>query len=125
MNAQEIENGLSQFTGTEQWHKHFLGMLYTDGIEYLAEQTGAYWLIDLVASWQPHIRKRLQAAGERDFQVWRLRQTRGRRYVVDTWMDMPGDSMKLATQNIPYSDFPLAIIEFYVEDGMMLLKSER
>ncbi|MFM6209871.1 DUF6876 family protein, partial [Planktothrix sp.] len=27
---------LSQFTGTETWYRHFTGLLYTDGIQYLA-----------------------------------------------------------------------------------------
>jgi len=30
------ESDLSQFSGTEQWHKH-MGLLLTDGMKYLAD----------------------------------------------------------------------------------------
>lgn len=44
---------LSPFTGTEHWYKHWLGgLLYTDGVKYVADQAGAYWLIDAIASYQ-------------------------------------------------------------------------
>ncbi len=43
-----LEDELEQFYGTEKWYRHFTGLVYTDGIKYLAENAGAYWLIDLV-----------------------------------------------------------------------------
>jgi|tagenome__1003787_1003787.scaffolds.fasta_scaffold19590013_1 hypothetical protein len=61
---------LSQFTGTETWYRHPLvrHVLYTEGVQYVAETGGAYWLVDEIAFTQlgePHV------AAE-DFQVWRL-----------------------------------------------------
>lgn len=54
MNAQDLESNLRQFTGTEQWHRHGLNhnMLYTDGVQYFAENAGggAYWFLDIVAT---------------------------------------------------------------------------
>ncbi len=33
---------LAQFTGTEQWYRHWLGKaLYTDGVKFVADQAGA------------------------------------------------------------------------------------
>ena len=122
----EIEEGLCQFIGTDQWHEHPFGLLYTDGIKWLADNAGAgcYWLIDLVASHQPKIRRRLAQAGERDFQVWRLRHLPSGSWIVDVWTDTPGKSLKLASQKIPCSDFPLDTFEWFVAEGIMLLKSE-
>ncbi len=42
---------LAQFTGTEQYYKHLGGLVYTDGVKYLAEKAGSYWLLDIIASY--------------------------------------------------------------------------
>jgi len=120
-----------QANGAESFIRHWLGMIYTGGMEYVAETCGAYWLLDAVASWQPKIRRKGPALAE--FQVWRLRRRRAGRnageWVLDAWTDTPGEpgSVRLAVQVIPYSDFPeeLAPFEFYVENGTALLKGER
>ncbi len=38
-----------QFTGTGNWYKHFLGIVFTDGVKWLREQLECYWLIDDIA----------------------------------------------------------------------------
>ena len=40
-----IKNELSQFTGTEGYHRG-LTALYTDGIVWVAEKLGCWWLFD-------------------------------------------------------------------------------
>jgi hypothetical protein len=42
------EADLRQFTGSECWHRHGLvrDILFTDGAKYLADEAGAYWLLD-------------------------------------------------------------------------------
>lgn len=42
---------LSQFYGTTQFYQHpfWTGIVYTDGIQYLAASGHAYWLIDMIA----------------------------------------------------------------------------
>src|SRR5882757_828930 len=42
---------LAQFTGTEHWYRHALNrnVLFTDGAKYVADQAGAYWLLDEIA----------------------------------------------------------------------------
>jgi hypothetical protein len=52
LSPEELLTNLAQFTGTTQWYKHplYRGLLYTDGIQYLAENAGCYWLIDYVFS---------------------------------------------------------------------------
>ncbi len=45
------KSDLTQFTSTTQYYKHLMGLLYTDGVQYVAEQGKAYWLIDAIVSW--------------------------------------------------------------------------
>src|SRR5258708_38127287 len=61
---------LNQFTGTEQWYRHGLNrnVLFTDGAKYVADQGGAYWLLDEIALAQRY-EKAVAAEG---FQVWTL-----------------------------------------------------
>ena len=117
----EVKNHAAHTAGTENWHKHWLGVLYTDGIKHLADTCGAYWLIDAVASHQPKIRKK----EGREFQVWRLAQ-RGEGWRLDCWSDTPDKSTLLCKQDIKFSDFPeeLAPFEFWCIDGTVLLKEE-
>ena len=106
---------LEQFTGTEKYYKHFGGVVYTDGIKYLAEQAGCYWLIDLVASYQP----KLKNAG---FQLWQIQVAPDNSAVVTCRED--SDLPEIVKQAIPYTDFPLKTFEWYFIDGVMLLQSE-
>ena len=61
---------LRQFTGSEQWYRHGLvrTVLFTDGAKYVADQGGAYWLLDEIALAQ---RGNSRVAAE-EFQVWKL-----------------------------------------------------
>ena len=115
---------LDNFTGTTQWYKGTLGLLFTDGIHFLAEQAGAHWLIDVVASYQPQLNRNPRLA---DFQLWQIRRTKGKNPAGVT-VTCRGDSDEppVVTQYIPYSDFPESLLplEWYVEGGVMLLKSE-
>ena len=45
------ESQLRQFTGSENWYRHGINraVLYTDGAKFLADQGGAYWLLDIIA----------------------------------------------------------------------------
>lgn len=43
---------LAGFTGSETFYRHSLNrrFLYTDGTKFFAEQAGAYWLLDIIAT---------------------------------------------------------------------------
>jgi len=69
MNAETLTKNLQHFCGTEQYYPHWLGIRYTDGVKYLADNAEAYWLIDAIASHQP---KALRNQRLREFQVWFL-----------------------------------------------------
>lgn len=44
-------NELNQFSGSDQFFKHGLNrkLIYTEGVQYLAEKARCYWLIDEIA----------------------------------------------------------------------------
>jgi hypothetical protein len=109
---------LRQFTGTECWHRHGLArnLLYTDGVKFMAERGGAYWLIDVVASVQhtPKVR------GE-EFQLWTLKVAKGRGVVTCD----DGNGKIIYRQDIPSTDFPLPEMQLYFEDNVLMLPSER
>ncbi len=110
-----LEDDLAAFTGTSRYYRHPLGVLYTDGVRHLAEAAGAYWLIDLVANYQPKV----ESAG---FQLWKLR-TRSDRTGLATMLEDDGQP-SLVRQELEYTDFPLPEFSFYIIDGVVLLKSE-
>jgi hypothetical protein len=60
-----LEDELEMFHGTTRYYKNFTGLLFTDGIKYLGDRAGCYWLIDLVGSYQPELEGVL-------FQLWEL-----------------------------------------------------
>ncbi len=119
---------------SEHIYQASLGQLhYTDGIKFVAETCGAYWLIDLVASHQPPIFQKMRDEDLRPFQVWRIKKKGADHWLIDCWSDTPGGnppdegpSIQLAEQELEYSDFPAGLsgFEFWVEGTTMLLKAE-
>jgi len=121
LTAQEIESELAQYYGTENYYKHYIpSMVYTDGIQAMAKMCEAYWLIDVVASYQTI---KFQTANS--FQVWKITKkptrTYPEKYVVEC---SDGNGNVLQKQTIKFSDFPLEEIKMYVVDGVMMLPSE-
>jgi len=98
---------LEQFTGTRNWYRHFTGGFYTDGAKYLADNAGAWQTMESVS-------------GE-PFQVWCLTVNEDRSALL-TCDD--GDGKEVASQAIPFTDFPLPEISLYFTDKTVLLPSE-
>ena len=46
----ELHQHLAHFSGTKHYHRTHSGLLVTDGVKYLADQAGAYWLLDIIWS---------------------------------------------------------------------------
>ena len=117
------ETDLNSFCGTTQYFRYLCGLKLTDGVKYLADEAGAYWLLDIISSYQhdPKIRR------ER-FQVWELtlspdNATTGKHEAVVT-MKTDSDRPLMVEQQIEYTDFPLDSITLYLIDGVILLTSE-
>lgn len=113
------QSHLMQFTGTEKWYRHSLapGVLYTDGARYLAEQGGAYWLLDSIAIAQ----KFSTAVAGEDFQLWKLTVENDRTALLAC---EDGNGRRIYAQAIDYTDFPLPEIKLYFTNGVILLPSE-
>jgi hypothetical protein len=106
---------LRQFTGTEHWYRHGLirNVTYTDGAKYVADQAGAYWLLDIIAIAQKFEPK---LAGEY-FQFWKLTVRENASAVI---VCEDGQGHELYRQEISFTDFPLPEFAFYCCRDAML-----
>lgn len=119
MTHANLESDLTQFIGTENYYKHpFTKTIFTDGVKYLADNAGAYWLIDYIAF------KQIED-GELDlceFQVWSLDAIPNTHSAVITCTD--GDYNVLLKETIDYTDFPIATMKLYYQNRVLMLTSE-
>lgn len=118
---------LAQFYGTEHWYRceiwgNYL-FTYTDGVRYVAREGEAYWLIDAIAA---HFLHNPKIRAE-EFLIWELKVANNKGILTaktDT------NAPLIVNQKIPYTDFPLSEITFYMEEGgpdgkkVLLLPSE-
>jgi hypothetical protein len=117
--AAALETDLAQFSGTENWWRHWTGRItYTDGVEFLAEKAGAFWLVDLVAS---HQTARLR---QEQFQVWLLAVNREKTPMAVATCRADTDAPELVRQEIEHTDFPPASIRLWLVDGVLMLPNE-
>jgi hypothetical protein len=112
------EGELAQFIGTENWYRHTFvrNVHYTDGMLFVAERAGAYWLIDEIALAQ----KAEGALMNGEFQVWTL--------IVEGSTALlrcdDGNDRCLLEKRIEYTDFPEPGLKLYVVDGVIMLPGE-
>lgn len=121
-----IQAELDQFTGTMQWHKinpHY-PVLATDGIKYMADKCGAWWLLDEV--W---LQLHAQKAFQKDH-MWVVEFTcRDNRGMIKIHNGQEGKA-RINLKDIPihFTDFPLDSIKFWAHQQgkgcIFLLPSE-
>lgn len=115
----ELDRRLYQFIGTEQYFRHPSGFLFTDGVKYLAEHYGTFWLLDTILFNQP-----LEID---DLQVWKLKRTYDDKEQPTDRFILTGEdgNRKIAfTAEIPYSDFPADEVTIWFQNGVLYLPSE-
>jgi hypothetical protein len=112
------KSDLAQFTGTTVWYRHplFKAFSYTDGVQYVASEGGAYWLIEKIFALQHYPKVRSEA-----FQLWTL-QARKDQSATITCED--GNGGKVYAEELYFTDFPLSEIKLYFTDNVLLLPSE-
>jgi len=112
---------LSRFTGSESWYRHGLvrDILFTDGAKYVADQGGAYWLLDEIALAQ-RFNDKITTAEE--FQVWTL-TVRPDRSATLACGD--GNGRTVFEKEIEHTDFPAERVELWFENNTIYLPSER
>lgn len=128
----ELTEAIERFTGSEEFYRHPIGeFIYTEGVRYIAETCGAYWLLDLIGSHQIGIQRR---HGEQAFQCWRLVPPPSfaeKACIAECHSDCEddgtfSDAHLLARQRIDYTDFPLAVnLKLYFENNTLMLPGER
>jgi hypothetical protein len=116
--VREVRDYISQANGTLHWHKFnmlFYRHLASDGAKMIADQCGAYWLLESIAS--HYVRKVLAVE---PFAVWTLDAIDGEGAVALVADD--GNGRQLVRQEIPYSDFPrdLLPLRLYCENSGLL-----
>jgi uncharacterized protein DUF6876 len=113
------EADLRQFTGSENWYRHGINrnVLFTDGAKYIADEAGAYWLLDTIAICQHHEK----SVSVEEFQVWKLKVNADR---TATLVCDDGSDKIVYTQHIEFTDFPLDEITLYFTNNVIHLLSE-
>jgi hypothetical protein len=115
--AAELQLVLSAFGPNPDWHHHESGYLYSDGVQYLAEQAGAYWLLDLIFARQ---RKTKKDPKLRYTQVWILRVA-GTTGILTCYRGPHDPAFSIP---LPAIDFPFPEITLHLDDDTLLLPSE-
>lgn len=110
------ENDLQHFTGDLVRVRHPLNrrVIYTPGVQHVAEAGGAYWLVDAIASWIGS--EEFQAAEQQDGRIsemhfWafeRQGEVAGR---LTARADSPDEPF--IVQEIEFTDFPLPRIDIW------------
>jgi hypothetical protein len=116
-------DALAGYTGTDGYTRYHSGLLLTDGVRALAEQFGAFWLLDIVASYQAPVTKPKPEI-DMSFQVWKLQRTPDSPEFAANVTCTDGNDNIIFIQGIPYTDFPYAEATIWLTDGVMLLPSE-
>lgn len=116
-NRVKFEEELAQFSGTYQYYKHYVpNVKYTDAVQYVAEECGAYWLIDVVASYQT-----TKFRNTHEFQVWKLQTFPSGKGVV---ICEDGNENEILRQEIRFTDFPLQEMTFFCANGVIYHPNE-
>lgn len=105
--------------GTEHYYRHGLNrnIMFTDGAKYVADEGGAYWLLDLIAISQGRDRR----LDRQQFQVWKLAVNPGNTATVTV---EDGNFNVLLTQRIAFTDFPGEGIVLWYSGGVIYLPVE-
>ena len=109
---------LKQFSGSDRFFRHLLfrRYLYTEGVQYLADHAGAYWLIDYIFSQQTD--KKIIG---HPFQVWTIKVKDDGRAAIHV---EDGNDHLIKRFRIDFTDFPLKTFSLWFIDETLLLPSE-
>jgi hypothetical protein len=111
-----LVNDLENFTGTESYTRHGLNraFLYTEGVEYFAEQAGAYWFLDIMAT------EVFELQGNNPFISVEMTVFDQKAVINAT----DGDETHLWGKRISFTDCPEGTYKFFMIDHVFLLRSE-
>lgn len=124
MDKDQLLDALRNFYGTENYYRTNPGLLVTDGVKFLADNAGCYWLLDMVWSYLPVLRK----SRDTFFVVVLTKEgVRDPGAIFSIQDDIP-PNQTYAQQAIEYTDFLLDEIVLYLsateEEFVLMLRSE-
>lgn len=120
---------LKGYHGGEIFFRHQLGkFIYSEGVQEIAKKHGVYWLLDIIASYQPKLKNE-------DFQVWKLQRDCKILTVndiktvterTDSFLVVceDGNDNILIKQEIEFSDFPFDTYTLWFQNETLYLPVE-
>ena len=112
MDAHELKNALAEYSGSETFTRVsplYPNFVATEGVVFLAENAGCFWLLDMIASHLPSV----LAASETFAVVLLVLDVEGSGAVFKLVDDVPA-GVVYVEQVIEYTDFPLSQIKLYI-----------
>lgn len=111
----QFREELGRFTGSQVFYRHPLNrrVVYTEGVQFLAEAAGAYWLVDAIASYFGTDLMRAVIEADRriaNFQVWSLEVVESRAVLT---MTADAGVPTAISQPIGFTDFPLERVDIW------------
>jgi hypothetical protein len=100
-------NELHNFSGTERYYRITHDTVITDGVKFVADKGGAYWLMTAIASYLPEFTEK------ESFIVANLTVTRTATSSHAILKLDDGNDNVLAEQFIEYTDFELDELKLY------------
>lgn len=113
---EEIINQLSQFIGTEHYHKMTFNpyLLFTDGMKFLFDEYKAYWLGDLINSYFPNIMRDFNENGDH-FYIINIKVEHGLLNACFTVSrEVEGKPKTIVEQKVGYIDLPAGDYQFFM-----------
>lgn len=110
------QHDLNLFTGDIERYHHWFNrrVIYTPGVQYLAERAQAYWLLDAIVSYFGSD-EMVQAAERderlRDMQFWQLDVCTDQSALLLARAD--SDEDPFISQLIPFTDIPLKHVDIW------------
>lgn len=114
----DLKLQLSQFIGTEIWHRHGLNrhLLMTDGFIYFAETVGGYWFADWVGIvLLPRVMREMWP-----FVSISLNVNGSKAEIIVT----DGNDLRLLSERVSFTDCPEGNWKFFLTDSVLMLPSE-
>jgi len=105
---------LKEYNSTEQYYKYSGYLVITDGVKAMAEMFECFWLLDIIASYQPRLKNE-------EFQVWTLGKNEDSSAIV---LCTDGNNRILKRQKIEWTDFGADEATIWIEANVALLPSE-
>lgn len=118
---------LDSFTGGGQFYRHWSKRaVFSEGVKFLADEAGAYWLIDAIVSYLGsfQLRKAMEADDRlRGMQFWKLEVSPPEHAASNPTENYPSAVLTcradsgvepVIKQGIGYTDFPLKSVEIWV-----------